>query len=82
MFRKLSLLFASCALGLHSPAGANFVLEPTFAEKMARSELVVIGTVTAVGIRTTPGAPAGTGTGTRTTISGSPAGAETAESRD
>jgi hypothetical protein len=48
MFRKLSLLFASCALGLHSPAGANFVLEPTFAEKMARSELVVIGTVTAV----------------------------------
>lgn len=48
MFRKLSLLFASCALGFHSPAGANFVLEPTFAEKMARSELVVIGTVTAV----------------------------------
>lgn len=48
MFRKLSLLFASCALGLQAPASANIVMEPTFAEKMALSELVVIGTVTAV----------------------------------
>ena len=48
MLRKLSLLLAACALGLLTPANANIVMEPTFAEKMALSDLVVIGTVTAV----------------------------------
>lgn len=35
-------------LGFAAPAAANFVIEPTFEQKMAESELVVIGTVTAI----------------------------------
>jgi hypothetical protein len=40
------LLAALCALGAAMPSHANFVVEPTFAEKLARADLVVIGTVT------------------------------------
>jgi hypothetical protein len=57
MFKKLSFLVASAALGVGTPASPNVVIEPTFAEKMAISELVVIGTVTAVN----PGGQRGVG---------------------
>jgi hypothetical protein len=40
-------LAALCALGVAAPAAANFVIEPTFEQKIAESELVLIGTVTA-----------------------------------
>jgi hypothetical protein len=41
------ILAALCLLGAE-PASANFVPEPTFAVKMERATLVVIGTVTAI----------------------------------
>jgi len=41
------ILAAFCLLGADS-APANLVREPTYQEKMARAQLVVIGTVTAV----------------------------------
>jgi len=48
MNSKLLPLAALCALSLTGPGRANIVLEPTFEQKMAESDLVVIGTVTAV----------------------------------
>ena len=47
MIRTFSLLAALCLTGTATPAGANFILEPTFEQKMRAAELVVIGTVTA-----------------------------------
>jgi hypothetical protein len=44
---RFLLLAALCALSA-GPASANFVVEPSYAEKMAIADLVVIGTVTAV----------------------------------
>ena len=41
------ILAALCFLGA-DPASANFVREPTYQEKMARAQLVVVGRVTAV----------------------------------
>ena len=46
MLRKVVVLIAVLAISM--PARANLVSEPTFAEKMRLSELVVIATVTAV----------------------------------
>jgi len=48
MDRRFCILIALCALGVAVPAAANFVIEPTFEQKMAESDLVVIGTVTAI----------------------------------
>jgi hypothetical protein len=42
------LTIALCALAVAQPAAANIVVEPTFQEKMDQSELVFIGTVTAI----------------------------------
>jgi hypothetical protein len=41
------LLALLCLLGV-GPASANLVVEPSFAQKMERADLVLIGTVTAV----------------------------------
>lgn len=38
-------------VSLASASSANVVMEPTFGEKMAESELVIIGTVIAIGSR-------------------------------
>jgi hypothetical protein len=44
---KKLFLFIALALGVaDAPAAANIVVELTFAEKMNRSDLVVVGTVT------------------------------------
>ena len=48
MRRTFFAVVALCGLGAAAPAAANFVIEPTFEQKIAESELVVIGTVTAI----------------------------------
>ncbi|HYI63724.1 MAG TPA: hypothetical protein VEW71_02445 [Allosphingosinicella sp.] len=47
MKKILHLLAAICALGAAMPGSANVLIEPSFAAKMARADLVVIGMVTA-----------------------------------
>lgn len=48
MIRKSHLLAALYALSVAAPASANLWIEPTFEQKVALAELVVIGTVTAI----------------------------------
>ena len=45
--RSRIVLAAVCAIAFAGPVGANFVTEPSFEQVMERSDVVVIGTVTA-----------------------------------
>jgi hypothetical protein len=48
MTKSIFLMSSLCLVSFANPSTANVVMEPTFSEKMAESELVIIGTVTAV----------------------------------
>jgi hypothetical protein len=45
---RIRLAIAFCTLAAAQPAAANITIEPTFQEKWDQSQLIVIGTVTAV----------------------------------
>jgi hypothetical protein len=45
---RIRLALAFCTLAAAQPAAANITIEPTFQEKWDQSQLIVIGTVTAL----------------------------------